>query len=674
MKIKQVILIFWITIMLPGSGFGAEYHPFDSSTVSNILKDSTVNTQVLRPEANATGNILQKTKLDSTSIDSLNREKLRQSLLNHEKQRYAEYHHQNIDQILYDPYHVNSSILFLTDGTTPSEVLRSHPLVTTARYGLSSSLNRFMLYGAVAPVNKIYTGNILYEHSSSLAKGTDQNSVIDISDIFFTDMGSVRYLYNPGRIVSPEAHLFWENGVFDEKLLLVSMSRPISKHLSINAFTNYRYFKMGRFSQSADISSFYKTISDSNFLSDKGYNPLTEEFLAGLTLSWIGKNQSHLYLNATYGDFSHEISINKAADLREELQHALYQQYPFQLNTGSSWKLNNRVFLDFEAIFREEPFTEIKGDSIDNQIKPKRQDAKDREFDFGLRSGIELFAKDSLGLCYNFNRTAYTLFNRTDLQSYLHHPEIYYNYHFNFLGFQGLTRAAAGLTYFSINDTSEVIPVWNISASLKKNDQQYRTYFEQSNIPFIIDYDSLIFDQVLLDVYYKAGAEAHWKWDNIDLLLGYQLVYGTDSSTVQKSWPSGVAPYQQPVSSFVIAPSLGRWQGLALKSNINISDCKPILKIHSVLSFTAHPENTQEYIDAALTFDYWSERDIISFGGFDDWNTPIYNLGLEATAHIRSFRLFYKVDNILNRRFAYLPGYYSSGITFRWGFSWFLQR
>ncbi len=678
MKITAMLILFFSVLWISNQCFGTDSHTFDDSTIASFPKDSSaISRDSVEPAPlyQKTQDLTSAPPIDSAFSDSINRDQLRITLLDREKKRSTEHYHQNIDQILYDPFKINSSILFLSDGTTPSEALRSHPLVTSARYGISTSLNRFMLYGAVAPVNKIHTGNLLYSRNNSTIRGTDQVSVADVSDIHFNDFGTVRYHYNPGRIVSPEALIYWENGVFDEQLLLVNVSRPISRNLVVNAFTNYRYFKGGLFSHSADIRSFYGTIGDTASVADKGYNPLTDEFLAGAAFSWTGQNQSQLNLKITYGDLNHEISNNKPVQSREKLNHALYKRYPFELNTGTSWKINERIFLDFEGMFREEPTVRITGDSVDvNKTLPRRQDARDREFNLALRSGIEMRKKDSLGLYYNLNRTAYTLFDKSETVSNMHRPEIFYSRHFQLWDFKGLARAGAGLTYFSLDDTSETQPVWNAGASVQKDNQRYSIYFQLDNIPFIINYDSLWFDQVLLDTYYKAGAQATWKWNKAELLLGYQLVYGPDSTTVNKSWPSGIAPYQQPISSFVIAPSIGRWNGFALKSSINISDRRPFLKIHSALSFMAHPVNTQEYIDAALTFDYWSERDQISFAGFQDWNNPICNLGLEATVHIRSFRLFYKVDNILNRRFAYIPGYYSPGITFRWGFNWFLQR
>jgi hypothetical protein len=105
-----------------------------------------------------------------------------------------------------------------------------------------------------------------------------------------------------------------------------------------------------------------------------------------------------------------------------------------------------------------------------------------------------------------------------------------------------------------------------------------------------------------------------------------------------------------------------------------VSDRKPFLKAEASVSFLSHPEDTREYIESRLSFDYWSPRDTITYAGINTWNREIYDVNFEIASHVRTFRFFGKIDNILNRKFAYLPGYYSPGLTFRWGIAWYLQR
>jgi len=79
-------------------------------------------------------------------------------------------------------------------------------------------------------------------------------------------------------------------------------------------------------------------------------------------------------------------------------------------------------------------------------------------------------------------------------------------------------------------------------------------------------------------------------------------------------------------------------------------------------------------IELRLGGDYWSKREVIQFADLTDWGKPVFDLNFSTIVHVRSFRLFYKIDNLLNRKFSYVPGYFSPGITFRWGFNWIIQR
>jgi hypothetical protein len=132
-------------------------------------------------------------------------------------------------------------------------------------------------------------------------------------------------------------------------------------------------------------------------------------------------------------------------------------------------------------------------------------------------------------------------------------------------------------------------------------------------------------------------------------------------------------PYRQPRVSLVVAPLFGRWLGFAISSRFMLSDTRPFLKSQSTLSYEAHPLGGKEHITVDLVYDYWSSRDPLSYGGIDLWSRELNSLSLRMAVHIQGFNLFYKVDNVLNRRFAYVPGYFMPGITFRWGFQWLIQ-
>ena len=120
-------------------------------------------------------------------------------------------------------------------------------------------------------------------------------------------------------------------------------------------------------------------------------------------------------------------------------------------------------------------------------------------------------------------------------------------------------------------------------------------------------------------------------------------------------------------------PLFGEWHGLSMSSQWLFADKKPYVKSKSIVSFHLNRAGRTQHLFLDLGFDYWSERDSIFYGGFDTWNRPIVDLHLKTAVQIKSFRLFYKIDNIFNSRFAYVPGYYMPGLVFRWGFNWLIQ-
>jgi hypothetical protein len=155
---------------------------------------------------------------------------------------------------------------------------------------------------------------------------------------------------------------------------------------------------------------------------------------------------------------------------------------------------------------------------------------------------------------------------------------------------------------------------------------------------------------------------------------GFQSIEGVSDDAIRLAWPEGVPPYAQPHLVFLAAPYFGPWHGLTLTSRGLFADRKPFVKAQASASYTANPRNTGEYIDLRLCFDYWSGRDALLFANSGDWSREIYDLNLEIAVQVKTFRFFSKIDNILNRRIAYMPGYALPGLMFRWGITWFLQR
>jgi hypothetical protein len=353
----------------------------------------------------------------------------------------------------------------------------------------------------------------------------------------------------------------------------------------------------------------------------------------------------------------------------------MLHRYPIKLGFSSNTNRINNFFWDFESQYLDEPIIKIEPDTIGSKLTPKRNDASFRNIELALQSGIQLRNTDSTGVAIQSSYGDAHRFNQTDWSSTFLDSRLFYR--LNIPGNDHQIHAVfnGGINIESNEDSLALCPVWHAGIDFVSKHQQIRAYLKQDNIPYSVPFDSSNEERAaLLDNYSMGGIEYLLQSKKAQLLLGYQYLSNVSRISISNAWAEGILPYEQPRSVFIIAPAFGRWNGFALSGSGSFSDEKPYIKAKSQLSYVFHPLSTNEFVDVNVGFEYWSEREPVTFADRSDWNKEIYNLNLEISAHILSFRLFYKVDNILNRKFAYIPGYYSSGLTFRWGFNWFIQR
>jgi hypothetical protein len=304
-----------------------------------------------------------------------------------------------------------------------------------------------------------------------------------------------------------------------------------------------------------------------------------------------------------------------------------------------------------------------------------RRDGANREIAAGGRALLLMGKGIAAGLRYRIAHAERTSFDDYNTRALEQAPAFEAELPWHFGPITGSCSGSGGIVLFGLNDSLDLAPDASASVEARAGGQTARLYVRHSGLPWYIPYDSS--DETpypLLDRCRIGGGEFALRSHGIGLVLGCQSVEGVQSGTVRRTWPEGVPPYEQPHLSFLAAPHLGPWHGLTLNTRLLLTDTRPIFKARSALTFSIHPINTREFIDIKLLADYWSERDTITFAGSSDWGNPVYNCGSEIAFHISDFRFFGKIDNLLNRKFAYVPGYYSPGITFRWGFNWYLQK
>jgi hypothetical protein len=575
-----------------------------------------------------------------------------------------------------NPYAIGSSELYRKDATSMAEGLKYHPLMTSVKFGLSSSLNQYLPYGTVAPVSAIWTNNIISQRMPfNLFPMNEGNHFSTETEAVSIENSGIYLLDFPAKAALPEAVLLWETGAFGETLLDVRISRPLSRNIMFSVFSNYRHFNGMDYTHNSNniynfYSNFYKDLSS---VSGKGYNPEVDEHVSGLQLKYTGKNGNALHLELRYSDLQNEIAIDNVTSANQQM-FELIRRYPIRLSLLSSSNSFKQLFWDMGFTYLSEPVIRLQP-AFTNTSGATRADGAYNNLSASLQSGINIRNTDSTGITLSSSWEKAYRYDRSEWENSLLDSRLFYkfNAHNNDCQFKG--NIDGGVAIESTKDSFALSPVWHAGLDIYNNSQRLRFYLKQDNIPYSLPFDtSNTTEPPLFDNYIGGGLEYLLHSDKAQILLGYQYLSDIQKISITNAWPSGIPPYNQSHSTFIIAPSSGRWNGFALSGSGCFSDQKPFIKATSRLSYIFHPLSTSEFIDINAGFEYWSERDPITFAGRTDWNKSFYNLDLEITAHIMSFRLFYKVDNILNRNFAYVPGYYNSGLTFRWGFNWFIQR
>ena len=317
-------------------------------------------------------------------------------------------------------------------------------------------MNRSLLYGNVAPVNKFYSGTLLFDRNTGIVDGTDQVFSTEISDLNLLNGGNIRYQYAPLQLAVPEVLLLWENGVFDETTLAVRFSRPMSRNLKLNVFANFRSFKAQHYNQDADLTSIFKRFSDSTSMTPNGYNPKTQEQVVGAGSAGPQKNLD-ISLLIKYGDLSNECAIDKVPEINHHKLCSL-QQYPLQASMLSTYAINDKFSIDFDLKLLNESIFRTTGQTIENMLRPVRDKSKINELNAAVKPAYRLGGNDTLGIVYNIRTDKYELFNDSDLITIQNRPSIFYTNNFQTNHISGTIRASGGTLSLKFADTADIKP------------------------------------------------------------------------------------------------------------------------------------------------------------------------------------------------------------------------
>ncbi|MBD3345548.1 MAG: hypothetical protein GF401_10850 [Chitinivibrionales bacterium] len=627
-----------------------------------------------------------QTRLDSLKADSLRKAALKDSLLEmnaYYKGLYARFP-EYVDSF-YNPSHFYTWQLFNTDGSGISEALRFSPMAISTRFSLSSSLNRFLYYGFPSGFGAPVPETGIFPIGFDPVDGTDFFSNAEASRINFGGPGDNTIELHPYNITTPEMSIFWENGVFSENILDIRFARPLASNLQLGVFSSYRFLAHDEYShRPGDIYNFFKNSydffgADTSAVANKGTNPLTDELAIGIHLEQYKDRDAKNYFTYEYSDIKDELLYQQQnSTMPSDTAPLLWErltQYRNDIRFGMTGLGRGPLRGDMQLsvdrdVNKRHPLSGIYWDG-----SRKRQGALTR---IGcLLKPYLLLGNDTLFADYLFDNSKKILYTNDRWHSTGHRTKTGYVHPFQMGTIQGLVKGSAGHRFLTIEDSSGHVWTWDAKVQGEVFNHTLNLFAQQDANPYEIPYDvSEKISGLVFDTYRAFGAEAFFAGKKLGLAVGYAYLDGIDSATVKHSWPHGIAPYEQPQSVFTIAPVFGKWHGLTFSSRWMISDTKPYTKSQTALTWDIVARGGRQHIILDLALDYWSERGDIRLGSpenRDIWSREIYDLYFKTTVHIKSFRLFYKIDNLLNRQIAYVPGYIMPGITFRWGFSWLIK-
>ena len=582
----------------------------------------------------------------------------------------------------FSPTQVGASSIHRSDASGISEILRLSPATVAVPFSLSSSINRTLTMGFVAPVrgDLFSAGDPWIDFHG--VDGSDDVCATDMASIESAPSGAGAGVRHPQPVVSPEMMILWENGVFRENTLNVRFARPISRQMSVGVFSNYRHFAGQSYSHNAgSIDQFYSQIYDrlvhsSSAASRTGRSPLVDEQVSGLRLAWQGTAGRTAHFAYRYTDAENDLATQDRAQRASQGWGSLVwerlAQWGSDLDVGAvglgkgPFVISGGVLLHTGGQ-KTEPFY--------GTLQQFR--GWEKSLRLSIRPALALSRVDTAYVAYAFERAR--LRNYTGQTPVTLDNDIRAGYTHDFAGSSIHVRVGAegGHVFHSLDSLRGNIWVGEAAVRFDAWGQSAGVFAASRATPFVYPYDTLEFVQgQLLDQYVLAGADAFLHVRKAGLFLAYYNLSDVNDASVGAAWPHGIAPYRNPRWSFVVSPAVGRVGGFLLSTRWMFSDAQPFLKAQAALSYEAGFREGRGHFRTDLVLDYWGPRDDLKFGDkalWPVWRREIYDVSLHSSIQIRTFRMYYKVDNLLNRRIAYVPGHELPGLTLRWGFNWMIQ-
>ena len=622
---------------------------------------------------------------DSVSInDSVYELKLRDKYLklNNLNRRKYQIYPKNVDS-LYNPAIVYPFHIFQTDGIDLFEIMSNNVSFVSIPFSLSSNLNKFLFYGYPGSPLTFRPERSMFDYFGSQVEGINTFSITEIKNIQFESPLDISFSIQPFQLAKPETNIFIELGPFKQNFASIRFSRPIGDNIQLGIFSNYKYLNRQDYSHRrggiySGYKAFYKNLGlDTSLVLKNGTNPLTKEHITSARMTWKAGNGSETSISYKYSDLHNDISSEYSEDTLRDSLYLIWEECSQYRHTIQfrlfSFPLNKNFHIHSEALLKSSKH----GMSPISKIIKEKSRLKGERFLSGgaIQSDYIFNGNNKIVFQFSVDRNKIQRYNSSNWV--IHKTKSLLKYHNSTLinSFGISIDGSAGPVFVKLNGKLEQLFTGSLSLSNSIANQKFSVYFKHDIMPPVIPLDtsSFILPGGFIDDFQLFGTEAYLLFKKFGLLIGSSFVNDIKKSTIRNYWPKGILPYKQPGWVFNVTPTFGKWYGLSFMSQWLFSDKKPYIKSKNNISyhFNRPGKTFHLFLDAGMN--YWSKRDEFVYAGIDTWNKASINFNFKTSVHIKTFRLFYKIDNIFNRKIAYLPGYFMPGLVFRYGFNWIIQ-
>jgi len=502
---------------------------------------------------------------------------------------------------------------------------------------------------------------------------------------------------------TPDVFFVWEGGLFKGNLLKFRILRNLSRKLSLLAFTSYSDLKRTEYYHGGGMADLFMTYqTDSAKVSIYGYNPYSLINKSGIELNW--HSDFSLNLRYSYSDIRQDLAYNNDSALQNKtnLSIAYGESNNFlnqldavlEIPLGDKFLWRNTAKL--ETVYQRE--TPITRTLSGNFATPRTQQNNTLQ-SAGTQVYFAMAPSDTVSIQVSANR--YVSDTCDVIHKVAHHTKITAENKFIPHNFDNFSLKIDGGVQFIRANHSEIesYPFGSLQADLKISNFRTQLWGKYDIVPLVFSYDyvfSPFYDYFkIADTYAGFGANLHYQFPIASIHAGYSNLTelrkyrdgtidssGIDNWIVGKFWHNNITPYENPGQVLSVGGNLGEIGKISLFSNWLLSDRMPYFKSYSGIKFHFNRDSQVRHFYIDIAYNYWSKKSLQSNyyfsepllmsppGNYAHWNRSIHDISLKLSAEIETFRLFWKIDNILNRTNSYVPAYIMPGLIFRWGFSW----